>query len=325
MRNYLLKRLLMMIPILLGITIISFILMNLAPGDPALQYWDFEKGPPSPEDLAEIRQKLGLDKPIYIRYFIWLKDILKGDMGYSMLSRRPISWEIAQRIGPTMLLSFLSMAVSLVFGLLLGVFSALNQYKLSDYILSILAFIGLSIPGFWLAIMLILLFTNTLGWLPSVGLSDVNLPADAGFLVRLWDYIKHLIMPVLAMSIGSIGSWARYQRSAFLETINQDYIRTARAKGLSNNTINWKHAMRNSCLPIVTILGMSLPGLVGGAFLIESIFGIPGLGRFGTNSIMGRDYNAVMGTTLMTSILVLIAMFMTDILYSLIDPRIRLK
>lgn len=322
MRKYLIKRLLLIIPILLGITIFSFIIMNFAPGDPALMYVDFEKGPPTPEDIAEIRSKLGLDKPVFVRYLLWIKDVLKGNLGYSMISRKPVIWEIQQRIGTTILISFSSMVVSSIFGILIGTYCALNQYKLSDYILSVLAFIGLSVPSFWLAMMMILLFTNKLGWLPSVGLSNVYL-VNPSPLEAFSDRIRHLIMPILAMSIVNIGGWARYQRAAFLEVVNQDYIRSARSKGLSESAITFRHALRNASLPIITVLGMSLPSIISGSFIIEKIFGIPGMGGYGINAIMNRDYPAIMGVTLISSILVLVAMFLTDIMYSLIDPRIR--
>lgn len=251
-----------------------------------------------------------------------VKDVLKGDFGYSLISRKPVLWEIKQRIGVTVLISSLSMIVSLILGVLIGTYCAINQYKVSDYILSILAFIGLSTPSFWLAMMMILLFTNKLGWLPSVGLSDVYL-VNPSFSESLIDGLKHLIMPISAMSIGTIGSWTRYQRAAYLEVLNQDYIRTARSKGISETNITLTHALRNASLPIITVLGMSLPNIIGGSFIIESIFGIPGMGSYGINAIMNRDYTAIMGVTLMSSIFVLVAMFITDILYSLIDPRIR--
>lgn len=323
MGNYLIKRLLIMIPMLIGITLVSFTIMNMAPGDPVLMYINLEKTSPTPELIEEIRVNMGLDKPMPVRYLIWLKDVMQGNLGYSLQSRQPVLDEIMSRIGTTVMLSSLSLVVSFIFGMLIGTYCALKQYKLSDYILSILAFIGLSAPSFWIAMVMILFFTNTLGWLPSVGLSDLNLSATAGFFTVLIDKAKHLIMPVIALSLGSIGSWTRYQRSSFLEVVNQDYIRTARSKGLSENVITIRHAIRNAALPIITILGMSLPQLIGGAFIIESIFGLPGMGRYGINAIQFRDYPVVMGVTLLSSILVLIGSFISDVLYAVVDPRIR--
>ena len=322
MKKYLIKRLLIMIPMLLGITLLSFMLMNLAPGDPVMMFVDTEKGVPTAAELARVRALLGLDQPVHIRYILWLKNLVTGNLGYSMFSRQPVLFEIQARIGTTILLSSLSMVISALIGMYVGIICALNQYKILDYVLSVLAFIGLSLPSFWLAMMLILLFTNKLGWLPSVGLIDVNLQ-NPGVFVDLIDRGRHLILPVIAMSLSSIGSWARFQRAAFLEVQKQDYIRTARSKGLSEKKITYRHALRNAALPIITILGMSLPNLIGGAFLIESIFGLPGMGRLGLNAISNRDYPVIMAVTLFSSILVLIGTFIADVTYALVDPRIR--
>jgi peptide/nickel transport system permease protein len=309
---------------LLGVTVITFIIMNLAPGDPVMMFVNVERGVPTPEELGRLRAVLGLDKPAVIRYFIWLKNLVTGDFGYSYFSRQPVMNEIKTRIGTTVLLAVLSMGVSFLFGMTVGVVCALKQYKVADYILSVLAFIGLSMPGFWVAIMLIFFFTSRLGWFPSVGLSDVSL-VNPGLLARIADRASHLVMPVMAMSLTSIGGWARYQRSSFLEVINQDYIRTARSKGLSENAITLRHALRNSALPIITILGDSMPILIGGAFIIESIFGLPGMGRLGINAIMNKDYPVVMGVTFFSSIMVILGTFLSDILYAVIDPRIRFR
>lgn len=322
MRRYLIRRILVMIPVLIGITILSFVIIQMAPGDPAYMHWDYERGAPTDADIEEINRKLGLDKPVVIQYAYWLKGIFQGDLGYSLISRQPVLWEIQQRIGVTILISGLSMVTSLIFGVLIGTYCAINQYKISDYVLSILAFVGLSTPSFWLAMMMILLFTEKLGWLPSVGLSNVY-AVDATSMEMFIDRIKHLIMPITAMSIGTIGTWARYQRAAYLEVLNQDYIRTARSKGIGETAITVIHALRNASLPIITVLGMSLPTIIGGSFVIESIFGLPGMGSYGINAIFNRDYTAIMGVTLMSSVLVLVALFITDVLYALIDPRIR--
>ncbi|MGI6250093.1 MAG: ABC transporter permease [Anaerolineaceae bacterium] len=322
MRKYLTKRILIMIPMLFGITLLSFLIMNLAPGDPVMMFVDRERGAPDPAEIARVRAQLGLDKPLGVRYVYWLKNTISGDLGYSMFSRQPVLTEIQLRIGNTILLALLSMVVSAILGMLVGLICALNQYKLVDYILSILAFIGLSLPGFWLAMMLILFFTNKLGWLPSVGLIDLSL-INPPLWVDIWDRVKHLILPVTAMSLSSIGGWARYQRAAFLEVQQQDYIRTARSKGLSERVISFRHAFRNAALPIITILGMSLPGLIGGTFLIESIFSLPGMGRLGLVAIMNHDYPVIMAVTLFSSILVLLGTFLADVTYALVDPRIR--
>ncbi len=321
MRKYILKRLLIMIPMLFGITVISYMVMNLAPGDAATMYVDPERMNKDPQALERVREMLGLNEPVHVRYVKWLKEVLKGNFGYSYLSKQPVLGEIKARIGPTITLSFLAMCIEVIVGIGLGIFCAKRQYKVSDYALSVFAFAGMSVPGFWFAMVMILLFTLTLGWLPSMGLTTPGLTGP--WYVMALDRIKHLVMPVMALSLRGIGSWMRYQRSSYLEVMNQDYIRTARSKGLDERTITWTHAFKNASIPIVTMLGGALPSLIGGAFVIESVFGLPGLGRYGTQAILGRDYPAVMAVTFFSSILVMVGIFISDIMYVLVDPRIK--
>lgn len=312
-----------MIPMLFGVTMISFLIMNLAPGDPTSFYVDPLVGQNDPEMLAIVRKSLGLDKPLPVRYALWLGKTIKGDLGFSFISRRPVMDEIRSRIGNTLLLASVSMVISLVVGVLIGVWSAVNQYKMSDYVLTILAFIGVSMPSFWFAMMLILFLTGKLKLLPSVGMNSINVPP--GFFNRFMDTLAHMVMPVLVMSLSSIARWARYQRSSMLEVIRQDFIRTARAKGLPQKKVIFKHALRNAAIPIITLLGMSLPGLIGGSFIIETVFGWPGMGRLGVNAIFNRDYPVVMGVTLFSSILVMVGNLAADVLYAVVDPRIRYR
>jgi len=324
MNKYLIKRVLIMIPLLLVVSMITYLLSNLAPGDPAATQFPPGRTEPTEEQIEATRKALGLDKPIYIRYLIWLKNLVTGNMGYSMFTGRPVMTEIAERLPITMLICGLSMAIGIVLGISIGIFTALHQNKFVDYFFSVLAFIGISVPGFWIAMMCVLLFSEKLRWLPSFGLQDPDLLGQKGFHVVI-DKIKHLIMPVFTLALTDIASWTRYQRSSFLEVINQDYIRTARAKGVSQRAINWRHAFRNSALPIVTMLGMTIPGLVGGAFLIETVFAIPGMGRVGMTAILNRDYPLIMGTGFFSAVLVMIGMLVSDILYAVVDPRIRLS
>ncbi len=312
-----------MIPMLFGVTMISFLIMNLAPGDPTSFYVDPLVGQNDPEMLAIVRKSLGLDKPLPVRYALWLGKTIKGDLGFSFISRRPVMDEIRSRIGNTLLLASVSMVISLVVGVLIGVWSAVNQYKMSDYVLTVLAFIGVSMPSFWFAMMLILFLTGKLKLLPSVGMNSINVPP--GFFNRLMDTLSHMVMPVLVMSLSSIARWARYQRSSMLEVIRQDFIRTARAKGLPQKKVIFKHALRNAAIPIITLLGMSLPSLIGGSFIIETVFGWPGMGRLGVNAIFNRDYPVVMGVTLFSSILVMVGNLAADVLYAVVDPRIRYR
>lgn len=321
MQKYLLRSLIAIIPLIIGVTFISFLIMNMAPGDPTSIYIDPTIGEITPEMLEIIRADLGLDRPFFLRYFYWLSTTIRGDLGYSFVSNRPVTTEIGARIFNTLLLTVSSLLVALTGGVFIGVYAAINQYKTSDYILSILAFVGISMPNFWLGMMLILLFTSRLGWLPSVGMSSFISPPTLGG--QILDVIKHMILPVIVLSSASLASWTRYQRSAMLEVIRQDYIRTARSKGLAEKTVIYRHALRNASLPIVTLLGMSMPILISGSFIVETIFSWPGMGRLGVNAIFSRDYPIVMGVTLFSSFLVLLGNLLADIFYAVLDPRIR--
>lgn len=322
MGRYLVGRLLGMVPMLLGVTIICFFIMNLAPGDPVAMYVDPTLGNANAAVMAAMRERMGLNQPIIVRYFIWLGELLQGNMGYSFSTKQPVLGEILARVGNTLLLATTSLIISLIVGVAVGVYSALNQYKTSDYVITILAFIGVSLPGFWVAMMLILLFTSRLGWLPSVGMSDVMLRNPTPW-ESFVDLVRHMILPVVVLSIAQIASWARYQRASFLEVIEQDYIRTARSKGLPEGAINRRHALRNATLPIITLLGLAIPTLIGGAFVVETIFAWPGMGRLAINAIFQQDYPVVMGVIFFSSILVLFGNLIADILYSVADPRIR--
>lgn len=322
MAKYILKRLLALIPMLLGITLVSFMLMQVAPGDPAEMFHNPEKGELTMEEKQMIYKKLGLDQPLYVQYFKWLGQLCQGNFGYSYANHKEIFPEMMSRTKVTLQLSVWSLLISLVGGVLIGMYSALHQYKLADNVISVLTFIGAAIPSFWLALMLILLFSLQLNWLPFIGLHSADAMNMSGWAYA-WDYIKHLIMPVFVLAFGNMTAWARYQRSAFLEVIQQDYIRTARSKGLTEHEINWKHAFRNSALPIITLMGGSLAGLVGGAFLTESVFSINGMGRYGMEAIGKRDYPVVMATIVFSSVLVMLGNLLSDILYVIVDPRIK--
>ncbi len=322
MKTYLLRRAVAIVPILIGVTFISFLIMNLAPGDPTTIYIDPTK-PYSAEEIQIIKHNLGLDQPLMVRYLKWLGRTARGDLGYSFVSHRPVLKEIGDRLPNTLILTSVSLVVALVVGSLIGVYSALNQYRVSDYVVTVLTFLGLSTPGFWLALMLIMVFSGWLRWLPSVGM--VSIDVGPGVFTRTADLAKHMIMPLIVSSASGIASWARYQRSAMLEVIRQDYIRTARSKGLPENLIMKRHAIRNAAIPVITVLGMALPGLIGGSALVESVFAWPGMGRLGVNAIFSRDYPVIMGVTLMTSFLVMAGNLLADVLYAVVDPRIRYR
>ena len=307
MTRYLIRRLLQMVPLLIFISLISFLVSALAPGDPVYQYVNPRKRPPTLEELDVIRHRYGLDRPIYVRYFIWIRDIAKGDWGYSMLTKNEVMDEVLSRLPNTVLLSGVSLIFAIVVSIPLGVISAVKRYTIIDYITTFIAFVGISVPSFWFALLIVALFSNKLGWLPSVGMSDVS--GTCRVQPKSLDLSRHLVLPVLALSLTEIAYWMRYQRASLLENLNQDYVRTARSKGLKESTVIWRHAFRNSLVSTVTLIGLSLPWLVNGSYITESIFGWPGMGRLGITSIMGRDYPVVMAVTMLSALLVIFGKF----------------
>jgi peptide/nickel transport system permease protein len=321
MSRFLVRRLLQMIPLLLFISLLSFMIAELSPGDPVMMYVNPGKKPPTAEQLQQLRHTLGYDRPPYVRYFIWLGNIFKGNWGYSARTNAPVIDEINARLPNTLLLGGASFLLTIILAIPIGVFSAVKRYSILDYITTFGAFVGISIPIFWFAMVLIVIFSTTLGWLPSVGMQTLgkNLTGWA----KIWDVGKHLLLPTIALSITSVGAWSRYQRSNMLEVLSQDYIRTARGKGLKERTVIWTHAFGNSLIPMVTLLGLSLPDLVNGAFITESVFGWPGMGRLGIQAITTRDYPLVMAVTMFSALMVVIGNLIADVLYTLVDPRIR--
>lgn len=312
MFKYIIKRILIAIPVLIGITIIDYAIMSLA-GSPL----EILAGPRvSEEALANKAIQLGLDKPFYIQYLVWMGQLLQGNMGTSIKSHLAVSGMIGSHIGPTLLLMGTSLIVGLAIAVPAGIFSAIHQYKKRDYAVVTLSFVGLSIPGFFLALMLIYLFTVKLGWLPSSGMTTLG--TDGGF----WDVVKHMIMPVTVLAVSIAGSNIRYVRSAMLEILQSDYLRTATAKGIGRKRVINKHALRNALIPIITVISMQIPTLFGGSIIVEKIFSWPGLGLMTMNAILGRDYPVIMGVCLLSAIVVLIGNLITDLLYALVDPTI---
>lgn len=313
MFKYIVKRILIALPVLLGITILDFLIMNLA-GSPLKMML----GPKTTQAALEAKEiQLGLDKPLYAQYFVWMKNVLQGNLGYSIKSYQPVNKIIGEHLGPTLLLMGTSLIVGLGIAIPIGINSAVHRYTKRDYTFVTMSFFGTSIPSFFLALIFIFIFTVTLGWLPSSGMTTAG--GEGGFLDIIW----HLIMPVMVLSISIAGSNIRYVRSAVLEILQMDYIRTAKSKGIGRFlTIN-RHAIRNALLPIVTVIGMQIPTLFGGAVIIEQVFSWPGLGLITMNAITGRDYPVIMGVCLLTAVVVLIANLITDIIYALVDPRIK--
>ncbi len=314
MGKYILKRILIAIPVLIGITIIDYGIMCLA-GSPL----EMMQGPRVSQAAVEAKAiAMGLDKPFYIQYFVWLSQLLQGNMGYSVKSYQPVGEMIASHLGPTLLLMGVSLIVSLLIAVPAGIYSAVHQYSKGDYTVVTFSFLGSSIPGFFLSLLLIFVFTVKLGILPSSGMTTLG--TDGGFA----DVAKHMVMPVIVLATSMAGSNIRYIRSAVLEILQQDYLRTARAKGIGNFKVIYKHALRNALVPIVTVIGMQIPMLFGGAVIIEQVFSWPGLGLMTMSAITSRDYPVIMGVCLLSAIVVLVANLLTDILYALVDPMIQL-
>jgi len=324
MLNYLIKRLAAMIPMLIGITMISFLVIHIAPGSPADLLVQMNPKA-SPEAKARLRAYYGLDKPLHIQYLYWLKQIAVFDFGSSFSpDGRKVADKILERMPVTVLINVLSMLLIFAIALPIGVLSSVYQRSLLDKFSTVFVFLGFAWPSFWLALLLMMLFGVTLGWLPISGLKAYN-HDSLSFFAQTLDYAKHLILPVLVSAFGGIAGMSRYVRSSMLEVIRQDYIRTARAKGLTESAVMYRHALRNALLPVITLLGLSVPGLIGGSVIFETIFSIPGMGQLFWQSAMSRDYPLIMGMLVIGAILTLIGNILADISYAMADPRIRVR
>ncbi|MCL6590745.1 MAG: ABC transporter permease [Firmicutes bacterium] len=321
------KRFLISIVSLVIISVISFALMQLAPGGPMAMYAENPKI--SAADKERIKIQLGLDKPAYIRYFLWMERItLHGDLGRSYKTGRPVATEITERLPATLILMFTAYLIAVGIAIPIGIYSATHRYSFADYLVTFGSFFGLSLPTFWFGLLMILIFALFLRVFPAGGyLTPWFSPSDYPLLVRpfavIWEHFRYLIMPALVLGLASIASWSRYMRSQMLEVVNQDYIRTARAKGVPEKKVIYKHAFRNALTPLITIMALDLPGLFSGALVTETIFAWPGMGRLFINSVFSRDYQVLMGITMMTAVLVLIFNFIADILYAVLDPRVK--
>lgn len=322
--KYLIKRILFMIPLIFGITVICFFVMHLAPGSPTdLQTQMNPKA--SAEMKARLMSLYELDKPIHVQYWSWLKKLSRGDLGTSFSSdHRPVSDKILERLPITIVINFLSLLIIIAVAVPIGVLSAVHQDSLFDKITAVLVFIGFAVPTFWLALLMMIFFGIHLGWLPISGLRSLNYEyLSAGG--QLLDLAKHLILPVFISAFGGLAGLSRYMRANMLEVIRQDYILTARAKGLSERQVIYKHALRNALLPAITILGLSIPGLIGGSVIFETIFAIPGMGQLFYMAVMARDYPTVMGILLIGAVLTLVGNLIADVSYAIADPRIRIS
>ena len=324
MTIYFLKRLLEMIPTVLGITLISFLIIHLAPGKPTDVLTEL-----NPKITPEAREKLekyyGLDKPVMVQYGIWLKRIVKLDFGDSFSTdKRPVWEKIKERLPITILINSLSLILIMLVAIPIGISSATHQYSLYDKMTTVAVFIGFAIPTFWFALLLMILFGVYLDWLPISGLKSMNYD-NLSTTGKVWDTASHLILPVFLEAFGGLAGLSRYMRSNMLEVIRADYITAARAKGLTERVVIYKHALRNALLPVITILGLSVPGLIGGSVIFETVFAIPGMGQIFFKSVMTRDYPLIMGILTIGALLTLVGNLLADIGYAVADPRIRVR
>jgi peptide/nickel transport system permease protein len=314
--QYAIRRILINIPILLASTVVIFILVNLAPGDPVDFYVNEEMGI-TRESLGHLEERFGLNDPIYIRYVKWLGATMQGDLGFRFKNGDDVAEVLVMRLQRTLLLMATALLIGIVVGISLGVFTGLRQYSVWDFLFTTLSFVGISMPAFIAGIFGLYIFSVKLGWFPSGGMRTIGQPETLG------DLLKHLVLPAGTLAIFYAANFMRYQRFAILEVKRSDYIRTAQAKGLKSRVITWRHTLRNAILPVVTVIGLSIPTLVAGALFIETIYSWPGMGSLFVDAVAARDYPMVMGIMLVSAIVVLAANLLTDLTYGFVDPRIR--
>lgn len=323
MFTYILKRFLSLIPLLIGITLISFTVIHLAPGKPTDTLTNL-----NPKISLEARAKLNklydLDKPLLTQYKNWVKRFLKLDFGESFLDGRKVITKIGERLPVTLFINIVSILLILFIGIPLGVIGSIKQDSIMDKSITTFVFVGFAVPSFWLALILMDIFCIKLGWLPVLGLTSLDFE-NFGLFEKIIDITRHLILPISIFVFGGLAGISRYMRQSMIQTLDKPYILTARAKGLPENQVVYKHALKNSLLPIITLLGLSIPGLISGSVIIESVFAIPGMGRLFFESVMSRDYPVIMGILTIGAILTMIGNLAADIGYAYADPRIRYK
>jgi len=340
MQVYVIRRLIQSIPTLFGITLISFLMMLAAPGDPVTLITFNPTA--TAEGTAQLRRQLGLDQPPLVQYLYWLigndwvkidvdgdgagdvygtrHGFLRGDLGQSLQHKRSVLELIVERVPATLKLTLTSLIVGYVIGIPLGILSAIRSRTWFDQVTRVFSVVGNAIPAFWLALLMIIVFSVNLGWLPMSGMRDITRPDASGL-----DQIRYMIMPVFVLALGIIATVSRYMRAEVMEVLGQDYVRTARAKGLQNRTIVVHHVLRNALIPIAALLGPALGSLLGGAVIIEQVFAWPGMGRLVVNGVFQRDYPLIMGSVVLGAVLYILGVLLSDILYAWIDPRIRLE
>lgn len=323
MKNYILKRLILLIPILIGITIITFLIIHLTPGDFTKINMQMDTNT-SVDSISRLRQLYGLDKQLHIQYFEWLKRFIKLDFGESFIDNRPVMDKILERLPATLLLNIVSLFFIFFLGIIIGVTSAIKRNSFYDRTMMIFTFIGYSVPAFWLALILMMLFGVKLGWLPISGMKSIGFE-QMNLFEKVSDITLHMVLPVFITSFGGLAYISRYVKSSMVETLSQQYIKATYAKGLTQNKIIYKCALKNSLLPVITLFGLSLPGLIGGSFIFETIFAWPGMGRLAYDAAMSFDYPVIMGVVTIAAFFTMVGNLIADILYAVVDPRIRYK
>jgi peptide/nickel transport system permease protein len=315
--QYIIKRILQAIPLLIGVSIIGFSMMHLAPGGPLAVY---TLNPTiTAQDIERIKQIFGLDQPLHIQYFKWAYGIFTGNWGYTFFGGRPVLNVILERFPATLLLMGSGMSLAVILGMLIGILGAVRRYSIFDYLATSGAMVALSFPTFWFGLMTIFIFSLKLGWLPSGGMYTLGGEED------ILDILRHLILPTVVLALVLVAQWSRYSRSSFLEVIHQDYIRTAKSKGLSGGRILLRHAFPNAVAPLIALAGIQLPWLFSGALVTETIFGWPGMGRLFVDALTMKEYPVLMGMIMITAIFVIIGNLLADLMNALIDPRIRMQ
>ena len=320
MVKFILRRLLFQVPVLLlGVSILLFAIFQMAPGSPLAQF--YAQPGMTVEDIQRVAEAYGVDRHPIEQYFDWLTSLLRGDLGVSFDLREPVSSAIGARLFPTFLLSFSALVLSLIIAIPAGIISSTRQYSKLDYSLTVFSLIGISIPNFFFGVLLMWIVSVELGWLPVAGMTTAG--ANYSFPWNVVDVVRHLTLPVIVLGLSSTATFMRYTRSSMLEVIRQDYIRTARAKGLKEKVVIYRHALKNAMIPIVTLMGFQLPILFSGAIITEAIFSWPGLGSLQLSSVYNRDYPMLMGINMMLAFLVILGNFLADMVYAYIDPRIK--
>jgi peptide/nickel transport system permease protein len=316
--RFVLRRLAISIPVLFGITLATYVIINLAPGDPVSALINPEAAATlGPDFVQRQKEALGLNQPLPVRYLVWLRELGRGNMGFSLVNGRPIGQEIGERIWPTFRLMLTALSLAIVIAVPVGTLSAVKQYSLVDYVATVAGLLAISLPSFFVGLLAIYVFALKLGWLPTAGLATV------GEQPSLLDSVRHLILPAVVLGLAEAAPLIRYARSSLLEIIRQDYVVVARAKGLSERYVLYRHALRNALIPLVTVIALGLPRLFGGTVIIEAVFAWPGMGSLALMAVAQRDYPLIMAINLISAIVILLSNLLADLVYAYLDPRIK--